>query len=182
MGMAMTSIGVNRMDKFSIIFYVQAVFGIMRHPGKFFSRLPQSSGMTQALGFLILSAVFFSTASQIHTNFQNFFVGGGIHMFNAVGMVFILSGLGYGVMTLSIGKKVGFARLFGVYALCSGVTLLVSWVPHLVLFTEPWKWYLIGTGMTRGCGLKPKEALLIMAISLGIWYLFFRTIMATIIR
>jgi len=179
----MISIEVNRMDKFSINFYVQAVFGIMGHPGQFFSRLPQTSGMAQALGFLILSSLFFSTAAQLHTNLQNFLVVGGIRMFNAVGMVFILAGLGYVVMTLlGIGKKVGFVRLFGIYALCSGVTLLVSWVPHLALLTEPWKWYLIGTGMTRGCGLKLKEALLIMAISLGIWYLFFRAIIAIIIR
>ena len=177
----MISIEVCRMDKFSIYFYVQAVFGIMGHPRKFFSRLPQSSGMIPALGFLILSAVFFSTAGQLHTNLQNFLLVGGIRMFNAVGMVFILAGLGYVVMTLSIGKKVGFVRLFGIYALCSGVTLLVSWVPHLALLTEPWKWYMIGVGMTRGCGLKLKEALLIIAISLGIWYLFFRTIMAIII-
>lgn len=178
----MISIEVNQMDKFSINFYVQAVFGIMGHPRKFFSRLPQSSGMTHALGFLVLSAVFFSTAGQLHTNLQNFLVVGGIHLFNAVGMVFILAGLAYVVMTLSIGKKVAFVRLFGIYALCSGVTLLVSWVPHLALLTEPWKWYLIGIGMTRGCGLKLKEALLIIAISLGIWYLCFRTIMAIIIR
>ena len=178
----MISIEVNRRDKFSIHFYVQAVFGIMGHPRKFFSRLPQTSGMTQALGFLILSTVFFSIAGQMHTRFQDFFLVGGIYVFNAVGMVFILAGLSYVVMTLSIGKKVGFTRLFGIYALCSGVTLLVSWVPHLALLTEPWKWYLIGVGMTRGCGLKFKEALLIMAISLGIWYLCFRTIMALIIR
>jgi len=178
----MTSIEVNRMDKFSIHFYVRAVFGIVGHPRTFFSRLPQSSGMTPALGFLMLSAVFFSTAGQLHTNLQNFLVVGGIRMFNAVGMVFILAGLGYVVMTLSIGKKVGFARLFGIYALCSGATLLVSWVPPLELLTEPWKWYLIGTGLTRGCGLKLKEALLIMAISLGTWYLFFWTIMVIIIR
>jgi hypothetical protein len=177
----MISIEVNRMDKFSIHFYVQAVFGIMGYPHKFFSRLPQTSGMTQPLGFLILSAVFFSIAGQMHTRFQDFFLVGGIYVFNAVGMVFILAGLGYIVMTLSIGKKVGFVRLFGIYALCSGVTLLVSWVPHLALLTEPWKWYLIGVGMTSGCGLKLKEALLIIAISLGIWYLFFQAIMAIII-
>jgi len=138
--------------------------------------------MTQALGFLFLSAVFFSIAGLMNTDLQNFLVVGGIYMFNAVGMVFILAGLAFAVMTLSIGKKVGFVRLFGIYALCSGVTLLVSWVPHLALLTEPWKWYLIGTGMTRGCGLKLKEALMIMAISLGIWYLFFRAIIAIIIR
>ena len=178
----MISIEVRRMDKFSIHFYVQAVFGIIGHPRKFFSQLPQTSGMTQALGFLILSAVFFSTAGQLHTSLQNFLVVGGLYMFNAVGMVFILAGLSYVVMSLSIGKKVGFTRLFSIYALCSGVTLLVSWVPHLAIFTEPWKWYLIGVGMTKGCGFKLKEVLLIMAISLGIWYLFFRTIIAIVVR
>jgi len=178
----MTPIEADRMDKFSINFYMQAVFGIMGHPRKFFSELPRSSGMTQALGFLILSAVFFSTAAQMHTGLQNFFVVGGIYMLNAVGMVFILAGLAFAVMTVSIGKKVGFVRLFGIYALCSGVTLLVSWVPYLALLTEPWKWYLIGTGMTSGCGLKLKEALMIMAISLGIWYLFFQAIIAIIIH
>ena len=90
----MISIEVNLMDKFSINFYVQAVFGIMGHPRKFFSRLPQSSGMTPTLVFLTLSAVFFSTAGQLHTNLQNFLVMGGIRLFNAVGMVFILAGLG----------------------------------------------------------------------------------------
>ena len=154
----------------------------MGHPRQFFGELPQTCGMAQAIGFLILSAVFFSTAAQMHTGLQNFLVVGGIHMLNAVGMVFILAGLAFAVMTVGIGKKISFVRLFGIYALCSGVTLLVSWVPYLALLTEPWKWYLIGTGMTKGCGLKFKEALLIMAISLGIWYLFFWTIIAIIIR
>jgi len=178
----MISTGTDRMDKFSINFYVQTVFGIMGHPRKFFSELPQTCGMKQAIGFLILSAVFFSTAAQMHTGLQNFLVVGGIYMFNAVGMVFILAGLAFVVMTVSIRKKIGFVRLFGIYALCSGVTLLIAWVPYLALLTEPWKWYLIGTGMTKGCNLKFKETLLIMVVSLGIWYLFFRTIIAIIIR
>jgi hypothetical protein len=72
--------------------------------------------------------------------------------------------------------------LFSIYALCSGVTLLVAWIPYFVIFTEPWKWYLIGTGLTKSCGMKLKEALLILAISFGIWYLFFRTILAIIIH
>ena len=142
-----------RMDKFSLRFYAQTVFSIMGHPRKFFSELPSTGSMTQALGFLILSAVFFSFASLMNTNLQGFFVAGGIHMFNAVGMVFIMAGLGYVVMVLSVGRKVRFSRLFSIYALCSGVTLLVSWVPYVVIFTEPWKWWLIGTGITKGCGL-----------------------------
>ena len=178
----MTSIETNQMDKFSLKYYVQTVFGIMGHPRRFFSELPPSCGMSQALGFLVLSAVFFSTASQMHTNLENFLVVGGIHMVNAVGMVFIMAGLGYVVMMLSIGKKVRFTRLFSIYALSAGVTLLVSWVPYVVVFTEPWKWLLIGTGITKGCGLTLKEALLIMTVSLAIWILFFWSLLPIITR
>jgi len=88
-------------------------------------------------------------------------------------MVFIMAGLGYLVMTLSIGRKVPFARLFSIYALCSGVTLLVAWVPFFVVFTEPWKWYLIGTGLTKACGVRLRETVLIITLSLAIWILFY---------
>lgn len=178
----MSSVEMKRMEKFSLGFYVQTVFSIMGHPRRFFSELPQSGSMTQALGFLILSAVFFSFARLMSTDLQNFFVAGGIHIFNAVGMVFILAGLGYVVMTLSVGRKVRFARWFSIYALSAGVTLLISWVPYVVIFTEPWKWWLIGTGITKGCGLTLKEALLIMAISLTIWVLFFWSLIPVITR
>ena len=118
----------------------------------------------------------------MNTNLQGFFVAGGIHMFNAVGMVFIMAGLGYVVMMLSVGRKVRFSRLFSIYALCSGVTLLVSWVPYGVILTEPWKWWLIGTGISKGCGLTLKETLLIMALSLTIWILFFWSLIPIITR
>ncbi|MGB5987592.1 MAG: hypothetical protein WBG37_19965 [Desulfobacterales bacterium] len=178
----MTQVEVTRMDKFSVTLYAQTVFGIMGHPRRFFRELPKSINITYPLGFLILSAVFFTIASQIATHLQNFLVVGSIYLLNAVGMVFILTGLAFVVMRLSIGNTADFVSLFSIYALCSGVTLLVSWVPHSALLTEPWKWYLIGTGMIQVCGLKLKEALLIITLSLGIWYLFFRAIIALIIR
>ena len=176
----MTSCEIGRMDKSSMQFYVQAVFGILGQPRKFFSELPPAIGMLQPLGFLVLSALFFCAASLMNIRHDALFIMGGIYLFNAVGMVFIMTGLGYLVMTLSIGKKVPFARLFSIYALCSGVTLLVSWVPYFVVFTEPWKWYLIGTGLTKGCGLKIKDTVLIIALSLTLWILFYRALVPII--
>ena len=169
----MTSLEIGRMNKFSMHFYVQAVFGILGHPRKFFSELPPTIGIKESLILLVISALFFCVASLMNIRLQMFYLMAGIYLFNAVGMVFILAGLGYLVMTLSVGKKVSFARLFSVYALCSGVTLLVSWVPYFVVLTEPWKWYLIGAGLTKGCGLKIKEAALIIVLSLTIWILFY---------
>jgi hypothetical protein len=176
----MTSLEIGRMDKFSMHFYAQAVFGILGRPRKFFSELSPAIGMLQPLSFLVLSALFFCVASLMNIRLDALLFMGGIYLFNAVGMVFIMAGLGYLVMVLSIGKKVPFTRLFVIYALCSGVTLLVSWVPGLVIFTEPWKWYLIGVGLTKGCGLKIKEALLIIALSLAIWILCYGLLMPII--
>jgi hypothetical protein len=169
----MISSEIGRTGKFSVHFYVQAVFGILGHPRKFFSELPLTIGMKESLIFLVMSVLFFCTASLITIRIQSFYLIGAIYLFNAVGMVFIMAALGYLVMILSIGKKVPFGRLFSVYALCSGVTLLVSWVPYFVVFTEPWKWYLTGAGLMKGCGLKIKESVLIIALSLTIWILFY---------
>lgn len=154
-------------------FYAQAVFGLLGQPRKFYDALPESIPMASVLGFLAVSSVFSSMASLLNTKIQNFFLTGAIYLFNAVGMVLIMAGLGYLVMVLCFGKKVSFARLFSIFALSSGVTLLVSWIPFFVVFTEPWKWWLIGTGLVKGCGLRLKEALLIITLSLAIWILFY---------
>jgi hypothetical protein len=178
----MTSFEIGRMGKFTMHFYVQAVFGILGRPRKFFNELPLTIGIKESLIFLVMSALFFCAASLMNIRQHTFYLMGGIYLFNAVGMVFIMAGLGYLVMTLSIGKKVPFARLFSIYAICSGVTLLVSWVPYFILFTEPWKWYLIGTGLTKGCGLKIKEAAVMIALSLTIWILFYWSLIPIITR
>ncbi len=169
----MTAVEIGRMDKFSMHFYMQAVFGILGRPRKFFSELPLTIGIIPSLLFLVVSALFFCAAGLMNSRLHSFYIMGAIYLFNAVGMVFIMAGLGYLVMTLSIGRKVPFARLFSIYALCSGVTLLVAWVPFFVVFTEPWKWYLIGTGLTKACGVRLRETVLIITLSLAIWILFY---------
>jgi len=173
----MTASDIGRVNKFSMPFYVQAVLGILGHPQKFFSELPPAMGMLPSLVYLVISALFFCAASMTSSRPHASYIMGGIYLFNAVGMVFIMAGLGYLVMALTIGRKVSFGRLFSIYALCSGVVLLVSWVPYLNVFTEPWKWYLVGAGLTKGCGMKPKEALLIILLSLAVWMLFFWALM-----
>jgi len=161
-------------------FYVQTVFGILGRPRKYFGELSPAVGMVPSLIFLIISALFFCAANLAAIRQQAVYIMGGIYLFNAVGMVFIMTGLGYLVMILSIGPKATFARVFSIYALCSGVTLLVSWVPYLVVFTEPWKWYLIGIGLVKGCGLKLKEAMLMIVLSLAVWILFYWSLMPLI--
>ena len=69
---------------------------------------------------------------------------------NALGMVFIAAAIGYGLIAVVTGRLVPFKKLLPIYALSSGVTLLVAWLPYSLWFTEPWKWWLIGAGLTDG--------------------------------
>lgn len=178
----MTSLQIVQTEKFSMRFYARTVFELLGQPRKFYCALPQSIAIMPILGFLTVSAGFSSMASLLNTRFHNFYLAGAIYLFNAMGMVLILAGLGYMVMTLCIGKKVAFAKMFSIYALSSGVTLLVSWIPYFVVLTEPWKWYLIAAGLTKSCGLKLREAVLIIILSLAIWILFCWSLIPLITR
>ena len=169
----MKSLSIEQINNFSMSAYFQAVVGLLGRPKQFFSDLPDSMGIRHALGFLTVSAIFSSAAGMINTKSSSPLIAAGIYLINAVGMVFILAGLGYTVMVLSTGKKVVFARVFIIYALASSVTLLVSWVPYLLVITEPWKWWLIGIGMVKACRLQLGQSIRIIGLSLGIWILLF---------
>ena len=158
-------------------FYFGTLTHMLRHPREFFSELPEAAGMRRACGFLFVSAVVFTAAGLLSNGWTQPLVVGGIQLFNAVGMAFILAVLGWVVMRLTARKKVTFVRFFSIYAFASGATLLAAWVPYFVILTEPWKWWLIGTGLTRSCGLKPAQALLIIGLSVGIWTLFVWSVM-----
>ena len=160
-------------EKFTAGFYFYALTKMLGEPRRFFSRLAPESGFGPAFGFLLVSSLFFSGAGLVTAMPSNPFLWGGIFLVNALGMTFIAASLGYMTMTLFFGKKVTFTRLFSVYALASGVTLLASWLPFFVWLTEPWKWWLVGTGLVKACGLKVRQVLLILGVSLGIMVLFF---------
>ena len=58
--------------------------------------------------------------------------------------------------------------------------LLVSWLPFFVWLTEPWKWWLIGRGMTQALGFRWTQALLIIVISFSIIALFFWSVLPVV--
>ena len=153
-------------------FYVDSLSGLLTRPRLFFSGLPESVEVSRAVGFLGVSAVVFTAAGLLRNGWAHPVLVGGIQLVNAVGMTIIMASLGWGVMRLTTRKKVAFARFFSIYAFASGATLLAAWVPYFVVFTEPWKWFLIGTGLIRSCGLKAGQAVTVIALSGGIWILF----------
>ena len=161
------------MRDFTFKYYFQTLTILIREPKKFFMGLQGEAGLKKPLGFLIVSSILFALAGILGNIYTNPFVMGSIFLVNALGMVFIAAGLGYIVMTLTIGKKVGFNTFFSIYAFSSGVTLLASWVPFFFWLTEPWKWWLIGTGMVKCCGFKTIQAVSVIGLSVGIIILFF---------
>ena len=168
-------------NNFTLRFYFQTLTRLLGEPRLFFGTCLPQAGWKQPLGFLIVSSLFFASASIMGSTHPKLAIMAGIFFINAVGMPLVAAGLGYMVMTLMMGRRVGFARFFSIYALSSGVTLLVSWVPFFIPFTEPWKWWLIATGMVGGFGFKWAQVLLIIGLSVGIWLLLFWTALPLII-
>jgi len=166
--------------KFSMGFYLRTVTRLLSEPKKFFGDCAGETTFNPALCFLVISSLFFTAASLMSNMYIRPFMMGVIFFVNAVSMAFIAAAFGYVVMTMLMGRKVSFVRFFSIYAFASGITLLVSWVPFLMYLTEPWKWWLVGTGMTMGCGFRLSQALVIIGVSMGVMFLFFWSVLPII--
>jgi hypothetical protein len=160
-------------ETFGIGLYFRLLNGLLGTPRRFFADLPADFGWQRPMGFLLVSSVFFTGASLLSALPERPLLLGIIYFMNAVVMTVIAAAAGYGVMVMFFGRRTTFGRLFGVVALSSGVTLLAAWIPFFLWLTEPWRWWLIGTGMTRALGLSGWQALLIVVVSVAVIFLFF---------
>ena len=129
------------------------------------------------MGFLLVSSVIFAIVSLFNNAYINPLLMIGIFFVNAVGMVFIMASLGYMIMVMTIGKQITFPGFLSIYAFSSGVTLLAAWIPSFVIITEPWKWWLIWTGMTRACNFTKKQTIMIITLSIGVLILLFYSVL-----
>ncbi|QTA89554.1 YIP1 family protein [Desulfonema magnum] len=163
-----------------LVFYFETLTQILGHPREFFMKLPQEADWKRSVGFLFVSSLFFTGASLISNMPPNPLFLGSVFFINAMGMTFITAGTAYMIMIMSLGKRVTFTRFLSVYAFSSGVTLLASWLPFFVWLTEPWKWWLIGTGMTKSFDLRWGQAVLIIGVSLLSVMFFFWSLLPII--
>ncbi|MGD2125482.1 MAG: YIP1 family protein [Desulfobacteraceae bacterium] len=151
------------------------LLGLLSTPGHFFRQLPKKPDLRHPLRFLLFGSLFFAGASLTGVYTRPLLMAG-ILFLNAFTMPFITAAAGFMVMTIFIGRRVAFAKIFSVYAFSAGVTLLVSWIPFFVWITEPWKWWLIGIGLVKGCDLSRLQAILIIGLSIGIVVFFFMSL------
>jgi len=162
---------------FTIRFYFKTLTRVLSSPRLFFSQLPSDMGWKKPASFLLVSCLVFTGASLTSRNYQGTWVTGTILLINAMGMVLLSSALGYMVMVLSLGKKVTFSRFFSIYAYSSGVTLLSAWVPFFLFISEPWRWCLIGIGLTKNCGFRWYQSLWVIIVSIGIIVVFIESLL-----
>jgi hypothetical protein len=159
-------------ERFSIQYYYATLTRLWFSPGRFFSENPESRTFGKPFAFLLLSSLFFAAASLLYIHEQVVFKVT-ILLFNALAMPFVAAAFGYLVMTMTMGKRTGYLRLFTVYAFASGATLLLAWIPFSLWFTETWKWVLIGIGLVRACRFRPLQAVAVIGFSVIILILFF---------
>lgn len=140
---------------------------LMVRPGIFYSQSFDRISTTQATGILVLSSLFFAASGTLIDP-------GGASMrlaiilfVNAVGMVLIGAVVGYLAVAVSGGRRCPFSRMWNVFSLSSGAVLLIAWVPCAYIFTEPWKWCLIGTGLVKGLGMMKTRAVIIVLFTFG---------------
>lgn len=152
--------------------YFQIMNRLMVSPGHFFQEDLISIDSARALRFLIVSSLFLTLAKACLLQ-QAFLRMSLITFVNAVVMPFLSVVIGYFFIKRLLGKKILFKRLFIVYALSSGLTMLIAWIPLFLWIAEPWKWYLIGLGLIRGCGLGLRQTLVVIILSLFLIVSFF---------
>ena len=152
---------------------------MLREPRRFFSRMPPEPGIKRPLGVLSVSSLIFATAGILSARPANPAFYGCVLFVNAMGMSLIAAGIGYGIVTMVMGRRVSYAKLLRPYAFAAGLTLLFAWLPFSLWITEPWKWYLVGTGLIRGCALKRSQAVIIIGVSIGVMTFLFWPVLSS---
>jgi hypothetical protein len=159
-------------DRFAVKDYFRTLTRLWFSPGRFFRELPESPRVSQPLSFLLLSSLIVTAGTLIYLPERTLLMAAVVFI-NAAAMPFVASAFGYLVVTMMMGKRVGYRLLLSVYAFSSGATLPLAWLPFSLWFTETWKWVLIGIGLVKGCGLRPLQSAAVIAFSVIILVLFF---------
>ena len=161
-------------------FYAYSLIQLLIEPGLFFRELDQKTTGKRAIGFMVICSIFFAVASLLTGVYdRSVFQMAVIFFVNAAGMIVLSSILGYTILIMILKTRTSFPIIFGLYAFASGVTLFLSWLPFLLWFTEPWKWWLIYTGFKNTCNLTWKQALITMLASVTIqFFLIYSAFMA----
>ncbi|WP_319526723.1 hypothetical protein [uncultured Desulfosarcina sp.] len=144
------------------VFYFDTLTALMTRPSRFFATRFQEVTAVQSLIVLTISSVFFAATGSLLKPESASLTAGMILFANAVGMAILGSAACYLAIATTAPRRYAFGQLFSIFSLSSGAVLLIAWVPSAFFITEPWKWWLIGTGMVNGLGMSKTRAAITM--------------------
>jgi hypothetical protein len=160
--------------------YFHLISRVLLNPRAFFAETGEGESWSKPFWTLMVSGGIFSVASVISGMPSNPVFMGMVHWFNAVAMVLIASGLGYGMAKVLKIESLAYPKVFGVYAYASSAVLVLAWMPFMLWITEIWRWWLIGCGLTTGFGIPVKKAVVIIALSVILLALVFHLALSII--
>lgn len=146
---------------------MNTVTAMMMRPGAFFEDRLNQVTTGQAWRILLMSAVFFSAASALVNPAAARIGTFTISLVNAIGMAVLGTGIAHLALIAITGKRFALARLWPIFSLSASVVLVLAWIPAAIFFTEPWRWWLIGTGLVRGLGLSKARATMVVLATFG---------------
>jgi hypothetical protein len=162
--------------------YTRTLVELLLHPGIFFDGRFNAVSTWQASGVLFVAALFSSFCLALIGSSGAPLVTGTIGFINGIGMAAVGCTVGYLAVYIVMGSRPCLSRLWAVFALCSGTVLLIAWVPAAFLFTEPWRWTLVGIGMVRGLKINRIRAAMIVLCTFGATVLTVYAILAMLQR
>ncbi|WP_461210013.1 YIP1 family protein [Desulfocurvus sp. DL9XJH121] len=154
--------------RFSVGLYFKTLQEVVVSPGRFFGSMPEDPGVEQnAFRFLVISGMFYATIYLTYF-FERSFQMAAILVINAIGMPFLLAGLGFVVLAMTSSRGLPFRKIFAVYAYATGTVMIVAWIPALNTITEIWKFGLVAYGLVKGCGLSWPRSVVVVLLSVAL--------------
>ncbi len=172
---------MEKKEKVTVGHYLSLLTTLLREPRRFFLELSEDVGIKGPFVFLLVSSLLNAVAGVVSNMSPRPVTLGAIFLLNSLGMTLITAGFGYMAMIMTMGRRVTFSRFFSIYAFSCGVTLLASWMPFFFWITEPWKYWLIGTGMVQGFGFRWFQAAMIIFFSIAITILLFWSVLPMVL-
>lgn len=148
-------------------FYVCTLTALIMRPSRFFATTFKEVSAVRSLIVLTVSSIFFAATGSLLKPESASLTAGLILFFNAVGMAMLGSAACYLAIAATAPRQYAFGQLFSIFSLSSGAVLLIAWIPSAFFITEPWKWWLIGTGMVNGLGMSRARAAITVLFTFG---------------
>ena len=146
-------------------FYVNTLIALLTRPGMFYATRFGQVTTSQSLAILTVSGLFFAATGALLRPDSSPLTVGLILFINAIGMAAMGSAACYLALVTTADRRYSFKQLLSIFSLSSGAVLLIAWVPSAFLLTEPWKWWLIGTGMVKGLGMSRARAVVTVLLT-----------------